>query len=128
MAKDELKNIDPETYQRDKARVERGFWPKVKRTLGQVPFLEDAVASYYVARDPKTPFQTKAILFGALGYFILPADVIPDIIALAGFTDDAAVLYAAIKAVTPHIKEPHRAKAREALGTMKAEDEGQAAE
>lgn len=120
---DDPQDIDPETFARDKERVENGFWPKVKRTLGKVPFLEDAVASYYVARDPKTPFQTKAILFGALGYFVLPADVIPDFIALAGFTDDAAVLYAAIKAVTPHIKEEHRVKAREALGTMEEEEE-----
>ena len=118
----EIQEIDPETFERDKERVKKGFWPKVKRTLGQVPFLEDAVAAYYCARDPKTPLQTKAILFGALGYFILPADVIPDIIALAGFTDDAAVLYAAIKAVMPHVKEPHRLKAREALGTLEGEE------
>ena len=54
---------------------------------------------------------------------MLPADVIPDFIALAGFTDDAAVLYAAIKAVTPHIKEEHRVKARGVLGTMEKEEE-----
>ena len=119
----DLQDYDPETFERDRERVETGFWPKVKRTLGQVPFLEDAVAAYYCARDPKTPFQTKAILFGALGYFILPADVIPDIIALAGFTDDAAVLYAAIKAVMPHVKEPHRLKAREVLGTLEGEED-----
>lgn len=123
----ELQDPDPETYRRDEARVENGFWPKVRRTLGQVPFLEEAVAAYYCARDPRTPLQVKAILFGALAYFILPADVIPDIIALAGFTDDAAVLYAAIKAVLPHVKDEHHAKAREVLGRIEREEE-QAAE
>lgn len=124
----ELQAPDPEATRRDEARVENGFWPKVRRTLGQVPFLEEAVAAYYCARDPRTPLQTKAILFGALAYFILPADVIPDIIALAGFTDDAAVLYAAIKAVLPHVKPEHHARAREVLGRIEREKEKPAAE
>ena len=123
MSGKEIEKVDPETFERDKERVDQGFWPKVRRTLGQVPFLEEAVAAYYCARDPKTPFQVKAILFGALGYFVLPADVIPDVIALAGFTDDAAVLAAAIKAVMPHVKDEHHAKAREVLGKMEGEEE-----
>ena len=64
--------IDPRRYQRDKARVEKGFWAKVRRTLGRVPFLEEAVAAYYCAIDRETPVQVKAILMGALAYFVLP--------------------------------------------------------
>ena len=52
---------------------------------------------------------------GALAYFIMPADVIPDFIAGLGYTDDAAVLIAAIKAIRDHLRPEHRDKARKFL-------------
>ncbi len=107
--------IDPKKYARDKARVERGFWEKVRRTLGHVPFVEEAVAAYFCALDPKTPLRVKAVLLAALAYFVVPADMIPDVIAGFGFSDDAAVLATAIGMVAPAITERHRDKARSAL-------------
>ena len=104
--------VDPRRYERDKARVERGFWAKVRRTLGRVPFLEEAVAAYYCAIDRETPVQVKAVLMGALAYFVLPADMITDFIARLGFAVDAAVLAMPIRSVEPHIKERHRRQAR----------------
>ncbi len=110
-----LEPVDPAKYERDKAQVEAGFWDKLRRTLGRIPFAEDAVAAYFCATDPTTPFRVKAILMGALAYFILPTDMIPDFIAGLGFTDDAAVLAAAIRSVLPHVKPRHRDRARAAL-------------
>ncbi len=107
--------VDPKRYARDRARVERGFWSKVRRTLGRVPFVEDAVAAYYCALDKETPLAVKAVLMGALAYFVMPADMIPDFLAGFGFADDAAVLAAAIRAVAPHIGVRHRRQARAAL-------------
>ncbi len=107
--------IDPRRYERDKARVEEGFWAKVRRTLGRVPFLEEAVAAYYCAIDRETPVQVKAILMGALAYFVLPTDMVPDFIAWLGFVDDAAVLAIAIRSVEPHIKVRHRRQARSTI-------------
>ena len=115
---------DPRRYARDKARVEKGFWTKVRRTLGRVPFLEEAVAAYYCAIDSETPIQVKAVLMGALAYFVLPADMIPDIIAWLGFIDDAAVLTMAIRSVEPHIKERHRRQARETIAGNATESPG----
>jgi uncharacterized membrane protein YkvA (DUF1232 family) len=63
----------------------------------------------------------KAVLFGALAYLVLPFDMVPDLFAMIGFTDDAAVLYAAVRTVRPHIKEPHRAAARGALDRLLAQ-------
>ena len=111
----DLVPIDPKRYARDKARVERGFWRKVHWTLGRVPFVEEAVAAYYCALDPRTPVQVKAVLLAALAYFVVPADMIPDFIAGVGFTDDATVLAAAVAIVAPAITERHRDKARNAL-------------
>ena len=118
--------VDPRQYQRDKARVEQGFWAKVRRTIGRVPFLEEAVAAYYCATDRQTPVQVKAVLMGALAYFIMPADMIPDFLAFLGFADDAAVLALAIRTVEPHIKEHHRRQARSTLVGV-AEDTDRAA-
>ncbi len=111
----DLVPVDPEKYARDKARVERGFWPKVWRTLGRVPFIEEAIAAYFCAMDPRTPLPVKAILLGALAYFVMPADMIPDFIAWLGFTDDAMVLAVAIRSVAPAIKDSHRERARDLL-------------
>ncbi|MHA1599436.1 MAG: YkvA family protein, partial [Alphaproteobacteria bacterium] len=91
------------------------FWRKVRRLVGRVPFLEDAGAAYYCATDSNTPVRVKTVLIAALAYFVVPTDLIPDFIATLGFSDDAVVLFAAIQAVAPHIKDGHRAKARAAL-------------
>lgn len=97
---------------RDRATVERGFWRKVRRTAGKVPFVDDAVAAYYCAIDRKTPMRVRGVLLAALAYFVLPADLIPDFIAGLGFTDDASVFLAAVTAVGGHIKPRHRDQAR----------------
>ena len=96
----------------DEARVRRGFWEKARRTLGKVPFTEEAVAAFYCATDSATPMPIRATLFGALAYFVLPFDAIPDILLGLGYTDDAAILIAAFTAARVHITEAHRARAR----------------
>jgi uncharacterized membrane protein YkvA (DUF1232 family) len=91
------------------------LWDKVRHNLPRLPFIEDAVASYYCAIDPLTPAAVKAVLFGALAYFVSPIDLCPDVLALVGFTDDAAVLAAAIASVRAHLGTDHYQKAHDAL-------------
>lgn len=95
--------------------LRENFWRTVKRAARHVPFMEDVVAAYYCALDRETPLRVKAILLAALGYFVLPADTIPDVILGIGFTDDVAVLTAALAAVRAHIKPAHKLAAKEAL-------------
>ena len=90
------RNVDHDKLATDEALVNEGFWDKLRKTLGRVPFIEDALAAYYCATDGKTPLYVKAVLMGALAYFIVPIDVIPDFIPGLGFTDDAAILATAI--------------------------------
>ena len=111
----DLVPVDQARYRRDRARVEKGFWDKVRQVIDQVPFVEDAVAAYHCARDPLTPFHVKAVLFGALAYFVLPTDTVPDFMAGLGFTDDAAVMAIAIRTVASAITDEHRERARESL-------------
>jgi uncharacterized membrane protein YkvA (DUF1232 family) len=96
----------------DERIVQEGFWTKARRTLGRVPFTEDAVAAFHCATDSATPAPVRATLWGALAYFVMPIDAIPDLIAGLGYTDDAAVLIAAYTAAKTHITEAHRALAR----------------
>ncbi|MBU2051303.1 MAG: DUF1232 domain-containing protein, partial [Gammaproteobacteria bacterium] len=84
---------------------------------------EEAAAAWYCARDPETPMRVKATLLAALAYFVMPADFIPDFVAVFGFTDDATVLMAAIGLVSSHMKPRHKQAAREALGLPPAAGE-----
>ena len=109
------RDISFERAARDEDTVRRGFWGKVKRFGAGLPFAEDLLAAYYCAFDRDTPMQVKAALLGALAYFVLPFDVIPDMLPMIGFTDDAAVLATALRLVATHITPLHRAAARVAL-------------
>jgi uncharacterized membrane protein YkvA (DUF1232 family) len=97
---------------RDEKLVRERFWPKVRKTLGRVPFTEDAIAIFHCATDTATPLGVRVMLFGALAYFVMPFDIIPDFIVGLGYTDDAAVLLAAFTAANAHITQTHRDKAR----------------
>lgn len=115
---DDPKNLEPRVMQRNAAKVEKGFWDKLRRNLGRLPFLEEAVSAYYCTFDPRTPRPVKAMLLAALAYFVVPSDMIPDFVAGLGFTDDATVLFATLRLVAGHIKEPHREAARRRLTAL----------
>lgn len=105
----------------DEAELRRNFWRKLKGLAARLPFAEDLIAAHYCAFDRRTPLHVKAALVGALAYFVLPADVIPDVLPVIGYTDDAAVLAAAVKLVASHITPNHREAARRTLGQMRGE-------
>jgi uncharacterized membrane protein YkvA (DUF1232 family) len=99
----------------DERTVRKGFWSKVIRVAGKLPFAEDLLAAYYCAFDRNTPHQVRIILLGALAYFVMPIDVVPDVLPLFGFADDAAMLAAALKTVSDAILPEHRDAARRKL-------------
>ncbi|HZP76860.1 MAG TPA: YkvA family protein [Pseudolabrys sp.] len=107
------RGFDEESY------VRRHFWPKLRRVAALLPFLDDLLAAYYCAFDRETPLHVKAALLGALAYFILPFDAIPDVLPVLGYTDDAAVLAAAVKLFSGHIRPVHRDAASAAIQRMK---------
>jgi uncharacterized membrane protein YkvA (DUF1232 family) len=109
------KEISLTSFAERERKVRRDFWAKLKRFAGLVPFVEDLVAAYYCALDPSTPMRVRGMLLAALAYFIMPADLIPDMIAGLGFADDAALLTAVIGLVASHITPTHRAAAARAL-------------
>lgn len=109
--------MQPEESQEE--YVKRTLWSKIKHTAARVPFLPDVIAMYYTMMDSRTPVWAKATIIAALAYFILPADTIPDIIPLVGFSDDAGAIAAAMAAVRVNMKEEHREKA---MAVLKGQD------
>jgi uncharacterized membrane protein YkvA (DUF1232 family) len=114
----ELTLNELEKLKRDRRRTEQGFWRKLRHHAGRIPFVGDLLAAFYCAVDPATPLKARAVLYGALAYFILPVDIMPDWIVGLGFTDDAAVLAAAVRSILPHIKDQHRDAARATIDRL----------
>lgn len=106
---------DADKDRRREESVRHRFWRTAKKAARPVPFMEDVVAGYFCALDRETPPRVRGILLAALAYFVLPFDTIPDFIAGFGFTDDLAVLAAALGAVRSHITPAHRMAAKRAL-------------
>jgi uncharacterized membrane protein YkvA (DUF1232 family) len=104
-----------EEQSRQESRVRDRFWATVKKAARSIPFMEDVVASYFCALDANTPMRVKGVLLAALAYFVLPFDLVPDFLVGIGFTDDVAVLMAAITAVKGSVTDGHRLAARKAL-------------
>ena len=116
MATEQTMDFEPASrLAEDPARVRKEFWKKLKRVAARLPFVEDLLAAYYCAFDRQTPRHVQAALLGALAYFILPFDFMPDLMPVLGFTDDAAVLATALRMVASNIKPVHRDAARAAL-------------
>jgi uncharacterized membrane protein YkvA (DUF1232 family) len=111
---------------RDESGVRRDFWAKLKRVGRRIPFAEDLVAAYFCTLDASTPSRVKLVLLGAIAYFVLPVDGIADFLPLLGFTDDAAIIAAALAQVAGSITEEHRAKAREVLKDQESAGEAAA--
>ena len=103
---------------RDEAKFGADFMGRLKRVAKRIPFAEELLAAWFCARDPATPRRVRLTLLAALGYFVLPVDAIPDIMPLLGFTDDAAVIAAAIAAVAGSITVEHRERARTAMAEL----------
>lgn len=99
-----------------------GLWDKMKSVFKKagIKVIYLALVLYYTVNAESTPTAKKGIIYGALGYFILPIDLIPDAIPIAGFSDDLAALVACVAAVsmciTPEIKAQAETKLKDWFG------------
>lgn len=103
-------------------RVARGFWPKIRKVATKIPFADDALSVWFCAKDPETPARAKALMMAGLAYFVLPTDAIPDVLAVVGFTDDAAVFAALMAVVGRHLRPRHKLEAQRLLKQIAQED------
>ena len=107
---------DLSSYEKNYSEV--GFWKKTK-SLGK-SVLKPAMLLYYLMKSSDVPLHIKSTIAGALGYLILPLDLIPDFIPIAGLTDDGVALMTILKMcndyITPEIKAQAETKLNELLG------------
>lgn len=109
-----------------------GRWYSPKRLMQKLGWvagragkagLQSALMLYYCMKDPETPKKAKLVILGALGYLILPTDLLPDLLPMVGLTDDWGAIAAAVAAVAAYIKDEHkqlaRVKAQELLSKAK---------
>ena len=77
---------------------EDGFWNKITGVVKKAGAgrIYKALQLYCATRNPNCPAAVKGAIYAALGYFILPIDIIPDIIPFAGFSDDLLAIGAAL--------------------------------
>ncbi|WP_312166341.1 YkvA family protein [Phenylobacterium sp.] len=122
-ALDPSRAMVPAVARVNERRVARGFWPKIRRVAAKVPFAGDALSIWFCARDPATPAAAKAMMMAGLAYFVLPTDAIPDVLAVVGFTDDAAVFAALLAIVGRHLKPQHKSDAQQVLERMARDDD-----
>lgn len=73
--------------------------------------VEKVLWLYYAARRPETPMWAKATVGAAIAYFILPADLVPDILPVVGYGDDLAALSAALATIARYVDDDVRRKA-----------------
>ena len=125
MNEEEFRTDDPkgeEMVKYAKHYDENELWEKLRKfgRKAGIKVTYAALLLYYVLKNPATSSKDRAKIIGALGYFILPIDLIPDFIPIAGYTDDLAALtwgiYCVIKSITPEVKANAAAKLHEWFG------------
>ncbi|ARV75445.1 YkvA family protein [Vibrio campbellii] len=111
---------DAAFVQKLQAPDEKTFWRKMKNSVKRVgeEIAVMGIKSWLAMADSNTSVRHKAILGGALAYFVLPTDMVPDVLAGVGFTDDMAALTLAANSVGNAITDEHEEQAREKLSSM----------
>lgn len=91
---------------------EGALWNKITKVFEKagIKVTYIALLLFYVIKDPAVPVTAKTKIIGALGYFILPLDLIPDWLP-GGYADDLTALLWALKQMTGYITSEMRAKA-----------------
>ncbi|MBQ0115043.1 MAG: DUF1232 domain-containing protein [Bacteroidales bacterium] len=120
MEKDKKKLVDLEKYRAffDESKL----WAKIKKVARKagIKVVYAALVLYYLSRSNEVPMSAKLKIYGALGYFILPTDAIPDVVVALGYTDDLAALawalYSMAKYITPEIKQQAEEKLQQWFG------------
>ena len=91
------------------------FWSKLRRVAAHVgaKILYPALQLYYMLQSDTVPVKAKTLIIGALGYLILPVDLMPDFIPALGFTDDLTALLLALRTLNHHTTPEIKQQAKE---------------
>ncbi|MBP5200397.1 MAG: DUF1232 domain-containing protein [Schwartzia sp.] len=114
----DIENADMEKYEKDFS--EEGFWDKVtgKVKSAGLGLIYNALQLFYAAQNPSCPPHVKAGIYAALGYFILPLDLIPDFTPVVGYGDDVSAIGAAIVMAQMYIDDNVKQQARDKIQSL----------
>jgi len=104
----------------DSLITEKGVVKKIKSSLKLVgrEAISNAFILYYTLRAPETPLWCRTVIIGSLSYFISMIDGIPDLTPFLGYTDDIAVMAAAVATLSQYITPEIKSKADEKTGQL----------
>ena len=91
------KKVELKKYEKEYS--EDGLWEKIGKVAKKagIKVIYYALLLFYALQSEKVTVAEKALIIGALGYFILPIDLIPDFMVPIGYGDDLAVMWGLIK-------------------------------
>jgi uncharacterized membrane protein YkvA (DUF1232 family) len=76
---------------------------------------KEAYAMYLAARDPRTPWYAKALIFFVVAHTFSPIDLIPDFIPVLGYLDDLIItpggIWLAVRLIPSEVMTEARARA-----------------
>jgi uncharacterized membrane protein YkvA (DUF1232 family) len=104
------------------------FWKKLRRSIKRLgaKAVYYALVLYYAMQSPQVSAREKGIILGALGYFLLPIDLLPDFLPAIGYTDDIAALAFAIykvwHCITPEVRAQAESKVYDWFGDVDQSD------
>ncbi len=103
----------PSRYRAERWYSAPNLWRKISRyaLVAGRKTVVTAITLYHCLRDSDTPAWAKGVIVGALGYLILPVDMVPDLIPGAGYGDDWAALVTALGTVAAYVKDEHKLRA-----------------
>lgn len=87
---------------------------KVGKTIGAT-ILYPVLLLYNLLKSNDVNLKEKAMIIGTLGYFILPVDLLPDVLAGVGYTDDAAALMATLTALASCLNTDMQSESKQQL-------------
>lgn len=111
-----MERFSPQTApQYNRHYDEDSFWKKLKHLASNVgsKVLYPALQLYFLLQAKDVPMKAKTLIVGALGYLILPADLVPDFIPALGFTDDLTALMVALRTLNKYLTPDINARAKD---------------
>ncbi|WP_420837802.1 YkvA family protein [Bacillus mesophilus] len=110
--------------QHEKHFSEEKFWTKVQKFSKKAgtSVVYAVLLLYYTLQKPEVPLKVKATIVGALGYFILPLDLIPDIAVGVGYVDDLSALLIALAQVALYVDDDIKMQAKSKLKDLFGEN------
>lgn len=113
-----------ETTHYEKHYSEDGFWKKLKKHAKDagIKVVYSGLLLYYALESPRTPLKAKVQIYAALGYLILPVDLVPDLLPVVGYVDDLGALGLALAATAISIDQTVKQKAKDKLHDFFGDD------